>query len=161
MSLFTFLGTIVAKAWLQGAMQMGKRSFDDALRSFESVLSQQSNNILALLGKAKILYTKREYAQALKTFQTVLRLCPHCQPDPRIGIGLCLWAMDYKAKAKAAWQRSLEVVSNRQPSRSAELRSTTVFRTLMRARPCCYSASRLSMQARTRHRARMNAKQSS
>ncbi|KAH9932433.1 RNA polymerase II-associated protein [Fomitopsis serialis] len=98
----------------RGVMQMGTRALDDALRSFNSVLSQdpQGNNIIALLGKAKILYAQREHSQALKIFQTVLRLSPNCQPDPRIGIGLCLWAMDYKAKAKAAWQRSLEVNPN-------------------------------------------------
>ena len=61
--------------------------------------------------QARILYARRSYAQALKLFQQVLQLNPQCIPDPRIGIGLCLWAMDYKSKAKAAWQRSLEVVS--------------------------------------------------
>ncbi|KZT71727.1 TPR-like protein [Daedalea quercina L-15889] len=98
----------------RGVMQMGTRAMDDALRSFNSVLSQepQGNNLMALLGKAKILYAQRDYPQALKIFQTVLRQSPNCQPDPRIGIGLCLWAMDHKARAKAAWQRSLEVNPN-------------------------------------------------
>lgn len=41
----------------------------------------------------------------------MLKLSPNCVPDPRIGIGLCYWALDNKVKAKAAWQRSLEVVS--------------------------------------------------
>jgi RNA polymerase-associated protein CTR9 len=100
---------------------------DDALRSFEGVLLEKPTNIIALLGKvcashslvlyapdhlvqARILYARRSYSQALKLFQRVLRLNPRCIPDPRIGIGLCLWAMEYKAKAKAAWQRSIEVV---------------------------------------------------
>ncbi|TFY58741.1 hypothetical protein EVJ58_g6226 [Rhodofomes roseus] len=98
----------------RGVMQMGMRAMDDALRSFNSVLSQDANgnNIVALIGKAKVLYTQRDFPQALKLFQTVLRLSPNCQPDPRIGIGLCLWSMDHKAKAKAAWQRSLEVNPN-------------------------------------------------
>lgn len=93
-------------------LQLGNRSMDDALRSFDGILAQKPTNLVALLGKARILYARRQYPQALKLFQDVLKLNPDCLPDPRIGIGLCLWAMDYKAKAKAAWQRSLEVASN-------------------------------------------------
>jgi RNA polymerase-associated protein CTR9 len=65
---------------------------------------------LRLLQQARILYARRQHAQALKLFQDVLRYNPECKPDPRIGIGLCFWALDQKARAKAAWQRSLEVV---------------------------------------------------
>ena len=106
---------------------MGTRHMDDALRSFDGVLAEKPNNLVALLAKvgnivsiwvcctdhsqAKILYARRQFAQSLKLFQTVLRLNPSCVPDPRIGIGLCFWALDNKPKAKAAWQRSLEVVS--------------------------------------------------
>jgi tetratricopeptide (TPR) repeat protein len=60
--------------------------------------------------QARILYAKRSYHAALKIFQQVLSLNPECKPDPRIGIGLCLWGLNHKEKAKAAWQRSLEVV---------------------------------------------------
>jgi len=62
------------------------------------------------LEQARILYARRQHAQALKIFQEVLRYNPECKPDPRVGIGLCFWALDQKARAKAAWQRSLEVV---------------------------------------------------
>lgn len=93
----------------RGIHQLATRSMDDALRSFEGVLAEKPTNIVALLGKARILYARRNYPQALKFLQQVLQLNPSCLPDPRIGIGLCLWAMDHKAKAKAAWQRSLEV----------------------------------------------------
>lgn len=93
----------------RGLHQLATRAFDDAMTSFQTVLSEQPTNLLALLGKARILYTRRNYSQALQIFQNVLRLSPSCQPDPRIGIGLCLWAMDQKTKAKVAWQRSLEL----------------------------------------------------
>ncbi|KAI0948961.1 hypothetical protein AcW1_008691 [Taiwanofungus camphoratus] len=93
----------------RGVLQLGTRAMDDALRSFEGVLAEKPNNVVALMGKAKILYARRQFPQALKLFQTVLKLNPQCLPDPRIGIGLCLWAMDHKDKAKAAWQRSLEM----------------------------------------------------
>jgi RNA polymerase-associated protein CTR9 len=93
----------------RGIQQLATRSMDDAMRSFEGVLAEKPTNVVALLGKARILYARRSYPQALKLFQQILQLNPRCIPDPRIGIGLCLWAMDYKSKAKAAWQRSLEV----------------------------------------------------
>jgi RNA polymerase-associated protein CTR9 len=117
-----------SKLTLIGIQQLATRSMDDALRSFEGVLAEKPTNIVALLGKvcklwvlselypiltafqARILYARRQFSQALKLFQQVLQYSPRCIPDPRIGIGLCLWAMDHKAKAKAAWQRSLEVV---------------------------------------------------
>ncbi|KAF9227093.1 TPR-like protein [Gyrodon lividus] len=92
-----------------GIQQLATRSMDDAMRSFEGVLAEKPTNVVSLLGKARILYARRSYPQALKMFQQVLQLNPSCIPDPRIGIGLCMWAMDHKAKAKAAWQRSLEV----------------------------------------------------
>lgn len=84
---------------------------DDAMRSFDGVLAEKPTNLVALLGKARILYARRNYRDALRLFQDVLRYNPNCTPDPRIGIGLCLWAMDHKDRAIAAWQRSLEVVS--------------------------------------------------
>ncbi|PPQ83611.1 hypothetical protein CVT25_006296 [Psilocybe cyanescens] len=92
----------------RGIQQLATRSMDDAMRSFEGVLAERPTNLVALLGKARILYARRNYKEALRLFQDVLRYNPSCIPDPRIGIGLCLWAMDHKSKAKAAWQRSLE-----------------------------------------------------
>ncbi|KII92703.1 hypothetical protein PLICRDRAFT_51061 [Plicaturopsis crispa FD-325 SS-3] len=100
----------------RGIQQMATRSMDDALRTFEGVLLEKPTNLVALLGKARILYAKRQYPQALKIFQDVLRYRPNCLPDPRIGIGLCLWSMDHKAKAKAAWQRSMEVNPSEWPA---------------------------------------------
>ncbi|TBU31622.1 RNA polymerase II-associated protein [Dichomitus squalens] len=93
----------------RGILQLSSGQWDDAARTFDSVLSDKPTNVVALLGKAKIAYARRQYTQSLKLFQRVLQLNPTCLPDPRIGIGLCLWAMDHKAKAKAAWQRSVEV----------------------------------------------------
>lgn len=62
------------------------------------------------MGKARVFYAQRKYQPALKLFQDVLRLSPTCTPDPRIGIGLCLWALGHKEKAKMAWKRSLDLV---------------------------------------------------
>ncbi|KAH9929574.1 RNA polymerase II-associated protein [Epithele typhae] len=93
----------------RGILQLSSGQWDDAARTFDSVLAEKPTNVVALLGKAKIAYARRQYPQSLKLFQRVLQLNPDCLPDPRIGIGLCFWSMGHKAKAKAAWQRSVEV----------------------------------------------------
>ncbi|KAM5530528.1 hypothetical protein V8D89_015805 [Ganoderma adspersum] len=100
---------VMLSSLTRGILQLSSGQWDDAARTFDSVLLDKPTNVVALLGKAKIAYARRQYPQSLKLFQRVLQLNPTCLPDPRIGIGLCLWAMDHKAKAKAAWQRSVEV----------------------------------------------------
>ncbi|KAF7790039.1 hypothetical protein EIP86_000988 [Pleurotus ostreatoroseus] len=97
-------------------LQLGNRNMDDALRLFDAVLKTKPTNVVALMGKARILYARRQYVQALRLFQDVLRYNPQCVPDPRIGIGLCLWALDQKERAKAAWERSLEVNPSQWPA---------------------------------------------
>ncbi|KAI0338297.1 TPR-like protein [Trametopsis cervina] len=97
-------------------LQLGTQAMDDAFRTFDSILREKPTNIVALMGKARILYARRQYPQALRTFQTVLKYSPNCNPDPRIGIGLCLWAMDHREKAKMAWERSLEVNPSQWPA---------------------------------------------
>lgn len=56
------------------------------------------------------MYTQRQYREALRLFQMVLQLRPDCKPDPRVGIGLCFWALEDKERARMAWERSVEVV---------------------------------------------------
>ena len=102
------------KAFLtRGVYLLACGQLDEALSSFEGVLAEKRTNVVALMGKARIFLQRRQYQQALKLFQQVLQLAPNSLPDPRIGIGLCLWAMDHKDKARAAWERSLEVVCSK------------------------------------------------
>ncbi|KAG6897532.1 hypothetical protein C0992_000517 [Termitomyces sp. T32_za158] len=100
----------------RGIQQLATRSMDDALRSFDGVLIEKPTNVVALLGKARILYARRNFREALRIFQDVLRYNPRCLPDPRIGIGLCFWALDQRSKATAAWQRSMEVNPSEWPA---------------------------------------------
>lgn len=96
---------------LIGIYHLARAELDDASRSLEVVLGAKPTNVVALLGKARIAYARKQYPQSLRLFQQVLQLKPDAQPDPRVGIGLCFWSMDKKAQAKACWERSLEVVS--------------------------------------------------
>ncbi|KAF8212535.1 RNA polymerase II-associated protein [Mycena galopus ATCC 62051] len=100
----------------RGVHQLATRALPDALTTFNGILEQKPTNLIALIGKGRILYAQRNFPEALKTFRRVLELNPRCLPDPRIGIGLCFWALGHKAKAKAAWQRSLDVNPNEWPA---------------------------------------------
>ncbi|KAJ8106982.1 hypothetical protein ONZ43_g6880 [Nemania bipapillata] len=82
-----------------------------ALKSFEQASKvSQGKNMLALMGKARALYGLSNYKDALTTYQDILLKTPDLvDPDPRIGIGCCLWQLGYKDDAKQAWVRSLEL----------------------------------------------------
>lgn len=83
---------------------------DIILRLFEEVLKQNPNNVIALIGKARVHYGRNQYAIALRLYQKALTARPDMNPDPRIGIGQCFWHLKMKSDAKAAWERALELV---------------------------------------------------
>ncbi|KAF4124123.1 hypothetical protein GMORB2_5839 [Geosmithia morbida] len=83
------------------------KAFDDALRV------SQGKNMLALLGKARAFFSMQKYGEALTLYQDVVLKMPDLvDPDPRIGIGCCLWQLGYKEDARAAWERALELTPN-------------------------------------------------
>ncbi|KAI9782525.1 MAG: hypothetical protein M1816_001863 [Peltula sp. TS41687] len=82
-----------------------------AIKCFEDALRVSNNkNMLALMGKSRAQYSLGMYAEALASYQQVLSKMPDLSdPDPRIGIGCCLWQLGYKDDAKVAWERALKV----------------------------------------------------
>ncbi|KAF5026652.1 hypothetical protein F66182_1278 [Fusarium sp. NRRL 66182] len=83
------------------------KSFDDALRV------SQGKNMLALMGKARALFSMHKYPDSLSIYQDVLQKMPDLvDPDPRIGIGCCFWQLGFKDDAKMAWERCLEINPN-------------------------------------------------
>jgi RNA polymerase-associated protein CTR9 len=88
----------------QDAMKQANSMFDDCLRL------THKRNILALLGKARIAYASGKFSEALEMYQKILQGAPQfVDPDPRIGIGCCLWELGHKEDAKHAWARALEL----------------------------------------------------
>lgn len=85
---------------------------DQVLRLFEEVLKQNPNNVIALIGKARVHYGRNQFAVALRLYQKALIARPDMQPDPRIGIGQCFWHLKMKSDARTAWERALELVCN-------------------------------------------------
>lgn len=88
-------------------LMQAMKSFEDASRV------SQGKNVLAVMGKARAQYALGKYGDALAGYQDVLQRLPMLQdPDPRIGIGCCLWQLGFKDDAKVAWERAVEVVSD-------------------------------------------------
>lgn len=85
-------------------LKTAAKSFDDALRV------SQGKNMLALMGKARALFSMHKFQESLAAYQDVLQKKPDLvDPDPRIGIGCCFWQLGFKEDAKMAWERCLEI----------------------------------------------------
>ncbi|EMC97032.1 hypothetical protein BAUCODRAFT_68395 [Baudoinia panamericana UAMH 10762] len=85
-------------------LKQAAKSFDEAYR-----LSGQKN-IMAVLGKARVQFSLGRFAESLALYQQALQSAPDMlDPDPRIGIGCCLWQLEHKDAARGAWQRSLDL----------------------------------------------------
>jgi RNA polymerase-associated protein CTR9 len=66
---------------------------------------------MAMLGKARVFYSMGKYGEAYNQFQHVLQRAPSTfDPDPRIGLGCCLWQLGHIEDAKQAWERALDLV---------------------------------------------------
>ncbi|BGP38925.1 protein required for normal CLN1 and CLN2 G1 cyclin expression [Rhodotorula kratochvilovae] len=105
---------------VKAAWCMASGNFDQASKTWESILADEPTHLMALMGRARIQFSQRAFRPALKTYQEVLRLRPGFLPDPRIGIGLCFWMLGDREKARRAWERSMAVNPNN-PSPAAAL----------------------------------------
>ncbi|GAA5918530.1 hypothetical protein JCM1841_003285 [Sporobolomyces salmonicolor] len=101
---------------VRAAWFMAKGKLDDANRLFDAILLEEPTHLMALMGRARILFSRLSFRPALKTYQQVLQLDPTFLPDPRIGIGLCFWMLGDRDKARRAWERSLIVNPAASPS---------------------------------------------
>lgn len=88
-------------------LRQALKCFEDALRA------SGGRNVMATMGKARVQYSLGKYADAMRAYQEVLERAPELtDPDPRIGIGCCLWQLGHKEEAQYAWSRSLELNKN-------------------------------------------------
>lgn len=87
-------------------LKQALKCFDDAARV------SSGRNMMAVMGTARAQFSLGRYAEALKGYQEVLLKMPHLQdPDPRIGVGCCLWQLGHREEARESWERVLEIVS--------------------------------------------------
>lgn len=87
------------------SLRLAQKCFEDSAKV------SSGRNIMAVMGIARAQYSMGRYGEALGRYQEVLSKMPHFQdPDPRIGIGCCLWQLGYREEAKEAWTRALDLV---------------------------------------------------
>ncbi|EME81693.1 uncharacterized protein MYCFIDRAFT_50383 [Pseudocercospora fijiensis CIRAD86] len=85
-------------------LRQASKNFDDAYRV------SGNKNVLAIMGKARTQFSLAKYPEAYILYQQALeRATDLTDPDPRIGIGCCLWQLGHKENAKEAWERALEL----------------------------------------------------
>ncbi|XP_013407912.1 RNA polymerase-associated protein CTR9 homolog, partial [Lingula anatina] len=84
---------------------------DQADAQFNFVLGQSSNNIPALLGKACIAFYKKDYRGALAYYKKAMRTNPRCPASVRLGMGHCFVKLGKIEKARAAFERALQLDS--------------------------------------------------
>jgi RNA polymerase-associated protein CTR9 len=86
------------------SLKLALKSFDDASKA------SNGRSILAALGKARVLFSFGKYSEAYTAYQDILQRAPQMyEPDPRIGIGCCLWQLGHREEAKGAWERALKI----------------------------------------------------
>ena len=96
-----------------GSIDLSERmeSLRHAQKCFEdSAKVSSGRNMMAVMGMARAQYSMGRYAEALSKFQEVLSKMPQfLDPDPRIGVGCCLWQLGYRDEAKESWERAMEI----------------------------------------------------
>lgn len=104
-----------SKPLAPGAQDHSERmeSLKQAQKCFEEAARVSSGrNMMAVMGTARAHFSMGKWKEALDGYQEVLSKMPHLQdPDPRIGIGCCLWQLGYRDEGREAWERALELVS--------------------------------------------------
>lgn len=122
----------------------------DAGLVLDAILNEHPHHIPAMLGRARLLVRAGNHRAALKVYQKVLQMAPRTLPDPRIGIGSCLWQLGDKARARQAWERSMALVSEACRSRKGKADGPARIRASTRSTRGYCSASRITPRRRTR-----------
>jgi RNA polymerase-associated protein CTR9 len=103
---------------IKGILYLQRGDLNEAFRSFTMTLEKIPSCIPALIGKGRIQFTRKQYRQALKTYQTALSYTTgnEYNVEIRLGIGLCYHQLGMSSEAKTAFKRCLQMVSHHSPT---------------------------------------------
>ncbi|CAO3682178.1 unnamed protein product [Umbelopsis ramanniana] len=96
---------------IKGILYLQRGDLNEAFRSFTMTLEKIPSCIPALIGKGRIQFTRKQYRQALKTYQTALSYTTgnEYNVEIRLGIGLCYHQLGMSSEAKTAFKRCLQM----------------------------------------------------
>eukprot|EP00912_Choanoflagellata_sp_UC4_P002435 UC4_evm1s1540 len=81
-----------------------------ALQDFNYILREHPENVPGLLGVASIFFAQQQYEEALHKYRKVLELLgPNAPAQIRVGMGMCFHRLGEIEKARAAFERALEL----------------------------------------------------
>lgn len=89
----------------QGDVGTARKEFENASR----LRCNGRPSVAGMLALARLTFASGQYSEALALFRRVLRECPSCPADVRVGIGACHFRLGDVASAKAAYERAVEV----------------------------------------------------
>lgn len=119
-----FATTLVGK----GLMFLAKGEDDRAHRFLKSVLSQNKDNLAALLGQALLYFRAKKYADAKRVYERVIQLHPQTGPEHasrlRMCFGYCCYKLGGFAKAQAAMKRAIDLDESNVDASIAEALAT-------------------------------------
>ncbi|KAL0484227.1 RNA polymerase-associated protein CTR9 [Acrasis kona] len=95
----------------RGVMYLQKSEFDRAETQFDTALVNDPKNIPAMLGRACVLYSRKEYNKSLELYKDVLKTLgsKKCPASVRLGLGLCHYQLGHVDKALACFNRVLQL----------------------------------------------------
>lgn len=90
-----------------------KTKIEQAQQQFQFVLEHDKENVKAMLGMAAICFERQDYQASMSWYRKALTTNPSCNDaDIRLGIGICAYKLDKLDKARAAFNRALELDSS-------------------------------------------------
>ncbi|KAL4854380.1 RNA polymerase-associated protein CTR9 [Chlorella vulgaris] len=98
-----------------GAVALVKNDVTAAKKGFEKAISMRCNgrpSIAPHLALASLHFNQRNYTEALRLYKLVLRTCPSCPAEVRLGIAACCLKAGNMEKAELAYKRTLQLLPN-------------------------------------------------
>jgi RNA polymerase-associated protein CTR9 len=97
--------------WIgKGFLLILQGRLDQAFYQFKLSLDRDPNDVAALLGRACINCSRKQYRDALQDYQRALQLSPGFNPDIRFGIGLCWYKLQSLDRARKAFEQLIQTV---------------------------------------------------
>ncbi|CAD6190371.1 unnamed protein product [Caenorhabditis auriculariae] len=102
---------LTIRAWFY-LFEKEKSKLEIADQQFNFVIKQEATMVLAMIGKAVIAFTKRDYKTAIYFYRRALRAKSADTPEIRVGLAYCFAKIGKPDKAEMAFERARDLDPN-------------------------------------------------